>query len=240
MLTAYMDESGIHGDDWCVVAGFLGTDEQWGHLADEWKIALGKRKALHAKELRWGGKAYRSRKLLERLGPLPRECGLERVFGLVRLADYQDLVPVGKHVNNAASPYMIACQHCMRAVLESIPAPERIKFVLERQTKYSPYKSLPDWFFSLLYPGRLEIQYLPKESTSLFQPADYLAFALRCMKINPQSEKAQLTKSIVLSGNDGKSGVMRGYGEELSRDRVRNAIKKAAGAYERILGKEKN
>ena len=41
MLTAYLDESGIHaGSRICAIAGFVGTDEQWDIFERRWKQAI--------------------------------------------------------------------------------------------------------------------------------------------------------------------------------------------------------
>ena len=94
MLKAYLDETGIHDPNHsCIIAGFLGSEDRWGRFDEEWKTGLGKRKALHMKELQWGEKTPKVARLLAQLGPIPEACGLERIYGSVRGADYDDLVP---------------------------------------------------------------------------------------------------------------------------------------------------
>jgi hypothetical protein len=73
------------------IAGYIGNKEQWKLFVDKWKAGLGpQRKWLHMTDLRW--KKDSTKKLLERLGPIPESCGLEGVMGGVRYADYEDLV----------------------------------------------------------------------------------------------------------------------------------------------------
>jgi len=56
MLKACLDETNSNKQGkMCVVAGFLGSEEQWGGLAKEWQSILDKttRKALHMNDLLW-------------------------------------------------------------------------------------------------------------------------------------------------------------------------------------------
>lgn len=39
-LTAYFDESGTHGADYVVIAGFLGNTSAWNSLTERWTSAL--------------------------------------------------------------------------------------------------------------------------------------------------------------------------------------------------------
>src|SRR5689334_3126511 len=69
---AYLDESDIHDSKlWCVIAGHLGTEEQWEDFDPKWKIGLGKKKSLHMKDLQWNSKPDRISRMLARLGPIP-------------------------------------------------------------------------------------------------------------------------------------------------------------------------
>lgn len=219
MLTTYMDESGIHDRDWCVVAGFLGTDDQWKNLAGQWKEGLQKhgKSSLHMKLLRWS-KPHRFAPLLQTLGPIPANCGLTRIFGVLRLADYEDLLPDDPEVRITMSPYMMGATWCFSRTFANIPESERVNFVFERQDLYSRWKYLLESLFGMIYGSRLVIRYVGKDTTSLTQPADYLAFAIRYMQISPTSPRAQLTKSIV--------GDARGYGAQITREYVRESVAK--------------
>src|ERR1700680_2141304 len=106
MLTGYFDESGIHkGYHLCVVAGFVGEEAQWGSLAHDWIKALGRRKNLHMKRLRWNKQA-RVRELLANLGTIPWRYNLTPIVGGVWLRDYEE-VAKGRIVETFANPYMI-------------------------------------------------------------------------------------------------------------------------------------
>src|ERR1700740_1146165 len=109
MLTAYLDESGIHsGDHLCVVAGFVGNEAQWTSFAEKWIAALGRRTNLHMRSLRWN-KVKRIRPLLQRLGSIPYDRNLMPVFGGVWQRDYEAVVK-GKVRETFTSPYMLAAQ----------------------------------------------------------------------------------------------------------------------------------
>ncbi len=226
VLTAFLDESGTHDKDLCVVAGFLGTDEQWVTVEEQWVQGLKKhnRKALHMKSLRWS-KPHRLVPLLQTLGPIPVRCGLTRIFGVIRFADYEDLLPNDTDVKATMSPYMIAAGWCFARTFKNIPNTERVNFVFERQDKYSPWKYLPEFLFGTIFQKRIAISYVDKDCTPLTQPADYLAFAIRYMQISPRSNKAQMTKSIV---GDGK-----GYGAQVSKDYMRHSIAQVSQWIER-------
>jgi hypothetical protein len=41
-LTAYLDESGIHGDSsHCIVAGFVGSAREWNNFETKWQNVSG-------------------------------------------------------------------------------------------------------------------------------------------------------------------------------------------------------
>jgi len=89
MLYGYFDESGHESPEWVSVAGFVGNKGHWEKFVPQWKAALGQRPTLHINALRW--KQDRTRRLLERLGPIPHKCGLIGARGVVRVADFIDL-----------------------------------------------------------------------------------------------------------------------------------------------------
>jgi hypothetical protein len=215
MLTAYMDESGSEKSlDWCVVAGFIGSDEQWIRLAEQWKLGLGNRKALHMHDLRWskGRALQRTGKLLTALGPIPERCGLRRIFGVVRYSDYVSLI-TGKIRQLLTSPYLVAIHPIIFNTMRYF-SNEKIKFVFEQQDRYSPFKDLAVNFYSDVFPARLVgVEYVPKNSASLLQPADYLAFEILQMKRDPVSIKSKLGESIL--------GNREMIGADLDKDTIR-------------------
>src|ERR1700722_4543874 len=91
VLTAYIDESGYGAKDIIVLGGFVGNDQQWDKCSKEWAFALGKRRALHMKTLRWKN-TERIKPLLEKLGPVPHDCGLIPIWARLRVSDYADLM----------------------------------------------------------------------------------------------------------------------------------------------------
>ena len=172
VLKAYLDETGIHEPkNSCIIAGFLGNEDQWARFDEEWKKGLGKRERLHMKDLQWS-KPERVAALLSRLGLIPEACGLERIYGSVRGADYEDLVPDDPMMRLIASPYMMAMQPCIIQTMRHVPAHESVLFTFERQDRYSPLAHLPEEANG----SRVVMAYVPKDATARTQPADYLAY----------------------------------------------------------------
>src|ERR1035438_10388491 len=119
MLTAYVDESGIHpGNHLCVVAGYYGNDAQWGGFIGQWIPALCQRKNLHMRELRWKEEA-RIGPMLAKLGGIPDKFGLNRIVGGIWHKHHGELVK-GVVNEKYSSPYMLAAQACMSYALKSI------------------------------------------------------------------------------------------------------------------------
>ena len=87
MLTAYLDVSGHEGSH-VIVAGFLGTDDQWKECAEKWKKGLGpQRKLLHMKELRFN--KFGIKRMLEFLGAIPHACGSRAVMAATPVDRYK-------------------------------------------------------------------------------------------------------------------------------------------------------
>jgi hypothetical protein len=216
MLTAYIDESGIHpGEHLCVVAGYCGNDAQWGGLISQWIPALGRRKNLHMRELRWKNEPRISR-LLTNLGAIPERFGLVRIVGGIWHKDHREIVD-GIVSNKYSSPYMLAAQACMSYALKSVPPDEEIAFVFDRQHLYEPVvQDLNGAVFDMMKTDKRlkEITFTDKAATVCLDPADYLAFQIREYKSYPQSRKAALGMSILGDG--------RAIGEIYSRERVQS------------------
>jgi hypothetical protein len=84
MLKAYLDETDSNKQgEVCVVAGFMGSRQQWDDLGKEWQSILNerKRKPLHMAGLGWGRHEQALQALLAKLGPLPDKHGLTRIMG---------------------------------------------------------------------------------------------------------------------------------------------------------------
>jgi hypothetical protein len=223
--TAYIDESGTHDDsEWCVVAGFLGNENQWTMLTKEWKKALGNRSGLHMKKLRWN-KRQRIARLLSRLGPIPERCGLRRIASVVQKSDYADLVPTNL-MNSLLSPYMLAMHPCIRNALEILPREDCINFFFEQELHYAPFTYLPEAAYGKRYrtpsgEPRLSVTQVSKSSTTLTQPADYLAYEINQYLTDRHSDRARMGISIL-----GGSTTM--IGARMSRSDVRDIVRLAA------------
>jgi hypothetical protein len=216
MLTAYFDESGIHeGDHLCVVAGYIGNEAQWASFAAEWIPALGKRKNLHMKELRWS-KPKRIERLLAKLGPIPERHNLFPVFGGVWQRDY-DAVIKGKVKKTFSTPYMLAAQVCMHASLEFTSKSDDIGFVFHRQDNFEDsMQRLGDVVFNVakLEPRVKGITFLAQEATVCLDPADYLAFQLREFWTDKDSLRSKLGAPIMKNPK-------RGVGSIYNRERLK-------------------
>lgn len=197
MVTVYLDET-EHSESgkYTVVAGFRGRKENWERFVPAWKQGLGKRKSLHMKSLRWNEpKAERRIKpLLARLGPIPYQCGLIPVYGAVKASDYFDLVHGIPRLEDSGG-YLLSIGHVFTVLLASVPPTERIKIVCEEQHQYE--QSVRDLFSVFrkltnkesLSPHLASVDFVPKGSTSLTEPSDYLAFSLGKTFSEPESKK---------------------------------------------------
>jgi len=155
-------------------------------------------------ELQWNNQSDRIARLLARLGPIPDSCGLARIFGSVRGGDYGDLVPAHPEIRVHFDPYLYALWPCVIQTLRHLPRTERVIFICEEHTNYSPLLSLiqenmvteeifrtPDLEHRVLFVS------VPKGATPRTEPADYLAFEMGQCEIDIKSFKAQAGISIL-------------------------------------------
>jgi hypothetical protein len=228
MQTAYVDESGHETKDWMFVAGFMGDDEQWKQFVPMWREALGGKEALHMNELRWNND--RTRKLLARLGPVPDNCGLTAVVGGVRVSDYEDLLR-GTPAKRLLKGYVACIYPLVVNILRSLPDTERLTIVFEQQHEYQPFAECalaaivslrnqkPNWFLTRDgLPKLASWAFVPKNSTTLTQPADYFVYALRQLYHDRHSKKTEWCKPILTSGNG------QGIGAVMTRKLIRQTI----------------
>lgn len=218
MLTVYLDESGHETPTYVVIAGFVGTDEQWKEFAPEWVRAVGPSGSLHMKDLRWGKDGTRQR--LARLGPIPRQFGLHPVIGAVNVSDYSDLL--SDPVTEYALPGYIAALHpIIIDLLRFTPPGERIKFVFDQQEQYQPIAEVI--FRGFRSAGDAErisdVSFVRRDSTCLTQPSDYLAYAMLQRLRDPHSERAAWCSPIL---GDGKF-----LGRIVDRETIRAVIGKS-------------
>jgi len=234
MLRAYIDESGHESKGWTILAGYLGREEQWKAFVPKWREVLGpQRKFLHMKSLRW--KKDSTRYLLKRLSPIPEACGLVGCVGGVRYQDYEDLV-TGTPDEKLIRGYVVCLYAMVIQVLRGTPKDERIEFVFEEQRQYEPLVNvilpiigtLPlhssDKAWKTTSDGRLRLAkwgFVPKGSTLMTDPADYLAFGLREAWTDSKSKKAQWCKPILTAGSG------EGYGSIMKRATIRTIINNA-------------
>jgi hypothetical protein len=225
MMRAYIDESGHEGKGWMFLAGYLGNCEQWKKFADAWNIGLGpQRKSLHMTDLRWN--QDRTKRLLERLGPIPEACGLTPILSGLRFGDYEDLIsgtPAAKLLKG-----WLACHHpLVLQTLRVVPDDQRLELVFEEQREYQVYASMalagdlaiPNHPWKRTREGKPKIakwSFVPKGSTIMTDPADYLAFALREVWTDKNSKKSEWCRPILKSG--------QGIGKIYKRQEIRAAI----------------
>lgn len=226
MIRAYLDETGQHAKDYVIIAGHVGDTSRWLDFVGEWNKALGRqRKRLHLHDLNWS-KLY-TKKLLARLGPVPAQCGLKRLIGGSRVSDYADLI--------AKTPgeimfdgYPNALFIAIASLLIKVPSTERIEVVFERQDRYAQLAdatmheiSITDKPLFKTSDGKPKLarwSFVPKNSTMLFDQADYLCYALLQKCRDEKSQKAEWCSPILESGQS--------IGEIVSKDKIRKVIAK--------------
>jgi uncharacterized protein DUF3800 len=218
VLNAYLDESNSNKDgEVCVVAGFLGSEKQFENCSEEWQAILDrrKRKPLHMCELRWNENA---RKLLAELGPVPDRHGLKRIMGVVRNADYRDLV-AQNIPDHLGVPYVLSMQACIAHVLRYLPARENVEFVFE---KHSVYHNSAQVVYDAVFELNREkhqlrsLTHVRRDACVALQPADYLAYELSQFYANRDSKRAIWGRSILGNGEI--------HGAQLDREQIRQIV----------------
>lgn len=196
MITVYLDESRQDDPDSVMaVAGFYGDQAQWNALVPDWKTALGKRRTLHMSNLRMHSQPKRAKRLLDRLGPLPYKHGLRPIHGAVKASDYLDLL--SERSKKELAGYSICLSTVMAALNHLVPLNESIKIVCEMQNQYREdaermFRAVRIAAPSPLKPYFSGIEFIPKDSSILTQPGDFLAYAITHRHRDPQSLKSQL------------------------------------------------
>ena len=243
MLYAYLDETGQETRDWVFIAGYLGNKEQWHEFEERWPPVLAEfqRKRLHMKDLRW--KRDSTRCLLEKLGPIPYECGLKKIVSGVNVGHYQDMIAGSLSEQMLARGYEACLIPTLTSILQVTPPDERVEFVFEAQDQH---EDATNRFFteiaeeSLHHPemgqfrtsdGRSKIAnwtFVPKGSTMLLDPADYLAYAILQYHRDPNSQKSEWTRSILDEGPIDRLQV-KAIGNVLSRDEIRSFVLQCHG-----------
>lgn len=214
MLTAYLDESGIEGEEHVVVAGFIGEEQQWKDFAPRWIAARSPKQSFHAKELNWR-KPQRTKAMLERLAPIPTESGLFPVYGIVRVSDFCDLVPTS--MRPRFKGYLLATYAIVSELKKTANFDIPFAFVMEEQQEYEVSARKIFNLFSMadLDVDKITITYTSKKSCVCFEPCDFLAFALLQSLRDQESKKAVLTNPVIGNWHGA-------IGEYVGRQRARN------------------
>jgi len=241
MITVYLDES-RHTDpnSYMVVAGFWGKKEQWDALIPDWMAALGKRQSLHMRTLRLNSErgAKRAEKLLAKLGPLPYKHGLSPVYGAVKTSDYMDLI-AGSYLEAQLPGYVVCLTAVMQRLSRIIPAHESITIICEINKRYEAIAtqsfrqvSAADPISRPDRPYFSGIEFIPKNTSVLTQPSDFLAYAIAEAHEDQTSQKTQLTSTIA-----GPAGKVLGL--TLKREDIRRMALnvKSAPLYKILTGK---
>jgi hypothetical protein len=224
MITVYLDES--RQDDpasYMTIAGFWGNKEQWEALIPDWVKALGNRKSLHMKTLRLASKPKRARKLLTRLAMLPYKHGLTPIYGAVKMGDYWDIIENSPHARKLAG-YCICLTAVMSRLSRTVPSQEKIKIVCEEQKVYEEiamqtYRQVRIGISRPERPYFSGIEFIPKDSSVLTQPSDFLAFAVSHFHEDQYSQKSSLCISIF-----GTRGTIDDFGMTMHRKNIRPII----------------
>ena len=212
------------------LAGFYGDDAAWKRVAKEWPETLGpQRQHLHMNRLRFERES--ERQMLERAAQVPRNCGLVPILGGVRRSDYRDLF-IANPAWHLMNGYVVCLWSMLFDTLRGLPSGERLEVVFEEQERFSGFAqeaikvlvqgNPPE---ELLLPdGRPKLaswRWVPKGSTSLLEPADYLCFALSKFHREYGSVKQKWSYPI-MRGQEGE-----GFGFILQRDDARKAFANA-------------
>lgn len=214
MLTLYADESGTHqDDDRMCVAGYMGNDSQWKIFPREWKEAIFPRPNLHLRKL--GFKSDKERRMLERAGIVPKNCGLTPTFGGLRKRDYRDIV-FGTAEEAVMNGYTMCSYAMVFNALRVVPDDDRLEVVFEcpSQKSFPVYLSAAMQVISetdhpelLMKDGRSKLaswRFVPPGSTILTESADYFAYALFQAWKDPESKRSLWCKPILSAhGNKG-------------------------------------
>src|ERR1017187_3689218 len=189
MLLAYLDESGHESGEYVVLAGFLGTEEQWAGFETEWLSELGPGRSFHIKDLRWNKESTRRR--LERLGAIPYRHGLKPLVGSVCVADYQDLAANLPEVYSIQG-YYLALFPILAAVHLTISEGEHITWTFEEQHDYSAQaKRIFKVFARTRGEARFsDVSFVSKDNTCRTQIADFLAYAVLQRQRDANSDRA--------------------------------------------------
>jgi hypothetical protein len=206
LLTAYFDETGVHGEGVCVVAGFVGNDAQWLALAADWISAVKPSKNLHMNKLRWKQHPTAVASRIARLGPIPHKYNLRPVYAGLKWGEYNSIL---KPKNNSefVKPYVLCSLCAIDIVLTELAEGDDVLFVFDRQEgkRRIAMDELRTSVFENFGADRRvrDVTFLKREDTVCLDPADYLAYIIREVNLDPYSFKSQAGSSILGKGGNG-------------------------------------
>ena len=193
-----------------ISAGFMGNESQWRKFGPLWIEAKGPKQYIHSKDLRW--KHERTQQLLERLGPIAREAGVEPVFGVARVSDFADLVP--EYMRTRFKGYLLATYAAILGVLKIRDFSDYLEFTMEAQNEYELNARQIFALFDLArVPGKLKVAFVRKRDCMLLEPADCLSYCITQALRDFDSRKTTLCAPILGDG--------RGFGEHLNCERAK-------------------
>lgn len=204
MIFGYFDESGEIRDGYVVVAGFVGKKRSWKEYVRQWRGVL-KGKPLHMKTLHLGSKIAERRwkNKLELLAAIPKDVGLRPFVGSVRTSDYRHLIK-GTTADLVLAGYPVALISMVDAILNSdLPRRDRIEFIFEVQKEFAVERERAFAFVRNMpehnaHHGKSRIAKSSSiEKSILLEASDYLAYAVLCQLIDPNSQQANLTSPIL-------------------------------------------
>lgn len=124
--------------------------------------------------------------MLEKLAPIPVGCGLEPLLGGIRVSDYEDLLD--PFLGKLNCGYVSALLPLLVQILRWMPPDERLEIIFEQQDRYAGVANFTlenistlEGFIMQTSDGKPKLakwSFVPKGSTCLTEPADYLGFAV--------------------------------------------------------------
>lgn len=207
MIYGYFDESGCKNKPFVVIAGYVGRLKDWGKYLQMWRKEMGGRPSLHLADMRLGSRSA-DRKygdLLRRLGSVPGRANLRAFAGSVWTAPHAERIK-RTIAEIGLSGYSVALTAMVDAVLQSegLPKSERIEFTFEDQLEFAVPRAATLRAFRQsdqhkTCPGnRSRVgKERSMEKGPLLEASDYLSYALLQQLLEPNSQKAKLTKPII-------------------------------------------
>jgi len=237
VLTAYFDESGIHGDSKVfAMGGYLAPKEMWNRLEKEWNSTLEKYEIgfFHMTDCENGFAQFegwsktKREDLIKELIKIIRQNGLFSICSAVVLEDYTDArqTELGQRFL-PDEPYYFGFEHCLYLTANKVDAkdPKPIAFVFDLNAfsgqATSIYRQIKDNDNGPIDTTRLgEIVFGEMKTLLPLQAADILAYEVYKDCLNRRyDERRPLRKSAM------KLGRGRFYGGYFNRDSLDEYLK---------------